>query len=276
MARVFKYSILIGLLAVVLFAASADARSPRWRPGPPRANFSVTLVGDGGERLQTFSHHGQTFVLGRPGRRYSIRVHNPTAQRVEAVISVDGRDALSGEVADFVQQRGYVVPPFGSVVVDGFRTSLERVATFRFTDPSDSYSARMGTPQNVGVIGVAFFTERVRPRAIARDDRRFRPPAPKSAAPGRASKSRESADSSSRGAGNLGTEFGEGRDSSVVEVSFQRMSPTRPEQLISVRYDDAEGLEARGIAVFQRDWRSSRVQVEPRAFPRSRFAQPPN
>jgi len=276
MARVLKYSILVGFLGVILLATGASAKSRRWRP-EPRPSFTVTLIGAGGERLRTFSHRGQTFVLGRPGSRYAIRIHNPTAQRVEAVVSVDGRDAISGEVADFVRQRGYVVPAFGSVVVDGFRTSLERVATFRFTDPSDSYSARMGTPENAGVIGVAFFTERVRPREIAKQDRRFRP-APRSAAPagpGRATKRRESADSSA-GRGNLGTEFGEARESAVVEVAFQRMNPSRPSRVSLIRYDDSEGLEARGIRVFPRGWRSGPAALEPEAFPRARFARPPN
>jgi len=48
---------------------------------------------------------------------------------------------------------------YGTVVVDGFRRSLDETAAFRFSRPSSSYSARMGTPENVGVIGVAFFSE---------------------------------------------------------------------------------------------------------------------
>jgi hypothetical protein len=128
--RAIFAGILLLLLGMVLLAAPSSARSRIWRP-PPRASFSVTLQGEGGERLRTFQHGGQTFVLGEPGERYSIRIHNPTARRVEAVVSVDGRDAVSGDTADFVANRGYVIPAFGSVVVDGFRTSLERVAAFR-------------------------------------------------------------------------------------------------------------------------------------------------
>jgi hypothetical protein len=259
------------LVGFVLVAASASARSPIWRP-PPRASFSVTLQGEGGERLRTFQHGGQTFVLGQPGERYAIRIHNPTARRVEAVVSVDGRDAVSGDSADFVGNRGYVIPAFGSVVVDGFRTSLERVAAFRFTDPENSYSARMGTPQNVGVIGVAFFPERQREASqIARSGRAKRAPAPRAASPGAGAADARTSERAE--ANRLGTEFGESRMSSVTEVAFQRENRSRPDRIVVLRYDDATGLQARGISVFERPFR--RASVEPEPFPRSRFAQPP-
>ena len=265
--------ILLLLAGCVLMTVSASARSPIWRPRP-QAAFSVTLQGEGGERLRTFQHHGQTFVLGEPGERYAIRIHNPTARRVEAVVSVDGRDAISGDSADFVSHRGYVIQPFGSVTVEGFRTSLERVAAFRFTDPENSYSARMGTPQNVGVIGVAFFSERQRePQEIARRERAKRAPG-KRPAPSAASPSDERSSSARADTGRLGTEFGESRMSSVTEVPFVRQRSTSPDRVIAIRYDDATGLQARGIEVFgERPWR--RTAVGPDPFPRTRFAQPP-
>ena len=40
--------------------------------------------------------------------------------------------------------------------------SLDEIAAFRFSSLSDSYSARLGTPGNVGVIGLAAFTEKAR------------------------------------------------------------------------------------------------------------------
>jgi hypothetical protein len=265
--------ILLVLAGFVLMTVSASARSPIWRPRP-QAAFSVTLQGEGGERLRTFQHRGQTFVLGEPGDRYAVRIHNPTARRVEAVVSVDGRDAVSGDSADFVTHRGYVIPAFGSVTVDGFRTSLDRVAAFRFTDPENSYSARMGTPQNVGVIGVAFFSERQRePQEIARRGRAKSAPAKRPAAPSSATPSDRSA-SERADTGRLGTEFGASRMSSVTEVTFVRERSASPDRVIVLRYDDATGLRARGIEVFgERPWRPASVGPDP--FPRTRFAQPP-
>lgn len=306
----------------VALCSSADARSPFWRPPPPPPPYTFSVEDEQGDALPTFLKDGRTFLLGQPGQRYNIRVRNPTAQRVEAVVSVDGRDAVSGERADYVNGRGYVIPPFGSVVVDGFRRSLQEVAAFRFTDPGDSYSARMGTPQNVGVIGVAFFPERVRPPApvirrsvprpvpapydyygqngasgVQREASAPQPAKPRAPAPFRAPTAANEAtdapaerraeparDSLDKGASaglgasasvnNLGTEFAETRESAVSTVAFERACATHPARLSSVRYDDAEGLSARGIDVSAYVYRAQ-TEDEPEPFPVSRFAQPP-
>jgi len=54
-----------------------------------------------------------------------------------------------------------------SFEVNGWRKSLEEVAAFYFTALPDSYAARTGRPQNVGVIGVAVFREQQLPRPPA-------------------------------------------------------------------------------------------------------------
>ncbi|MEI9935835.1 MAG: hypothetical protein WDO69_01295 [Pseudomonadota bacterium] len=180
-ARTLRYLIAalgIGILWLVC-CTQADARSPFWRPRPAPPPYSFSVEDENGNSLVTFSKDGRTFLLGEPGLRYNIRVRNPSGQRVEAVVSVDGRDAMSGQPGDYVNQRGYVIPAYGSLLVEGFRRSLEEVAAFRFTSPEDSYSARMGTPQNVGLIGVAFFPERARPPApVIRRPRPLPRPAP--------------------------------------------------------------------------------------------------
>ncbi|MBC8072946.1 MAG: hypothetical protein IAG13_31780, partial [Deltaproteobacteria bacterium] len=47
----------------------------------------------------------------------------------------------------------------------------------------------------------------------------------------------------------LGTEYGESRASSVYEAEFKRKHKRRPETIISVHYDSARGLEARGVPI---------------------------
>lgn len=279
--------ILVAALATVtllLGVAAAAARSPRWRrPPPPRVPaFSLSLEDGAGRALSTFHHQGQTWVLGEEGERYVVVVRNPTAERVEAVVSVDGRDVLSGQSADFRRHRGYIVPAFGSVRIEGFRQSLDDVATFRFTNPENSYSSRMGTPENVGVVGVAIFRERVREQAfIPEDEGRFdrferRRPAPprKSAAPSAGSAGR-ARDRAAESDSNIGTEYGESRTSRVVQVSFERASST-PARVLTLRYDDADGLEARGIDVFRRFRPAPRPpRPFPQPFAQGGFAPPP-
>jgi hypothetical protein len=292
------------LLGVVGVASVCSAESP-WRrriaPSPPPP-YEVALEAVDGGPLPTFRQGGLRYVLGEPGTRYNVRVSNPTSERVEVVVTVDGRDAVSGQPGDYVTQRGYLIEPWGSLLVEGFRRNLDEVAAFRFTDRSQSYSALRGTPENVGVIGVAVFPERARPkrplwrpRPYSSDDRAAPEraagaPAPKPAAAPRAEASRATPPSDGHrerayhgegprkrqgdGPSNIGTQFGESEDSSVVEVAFQRRSPTHPVALLTLRYDDFEGLEARGIDLSSLGY-AYRYQVEPEPFPHSRFAQPP-
>src|SRR5262245_5330330 len=78
---------------------------PRYSDYP----YSISVEDEYGTPLRTFDHRGQRFVLGNYGQRYDIVVRNHSGQRVEAVVSVDGRDVVSGRVADFVRERGYVL-----------------------------------------------------------------------------------------------------------------------------------------------------------------------
>jgi hypothetical protein len=97
--------------------------------------------------------------VGAPGQRYAIAIENSTGARYEVVASVDGLDVIDGEDASF-EKRGYLVGPYGRVVIDGFRLRGAEVAAFRLGDVARSYAASKGKARNVGVIGIALFTER--------------------------------------------------------------------------------------------------------------------
>src|SRR5713226_3244573 len=132
--------------------------------------YSVEVVDESGTALPTFEHLGRAYVLGTLGQRYLVRVTNRSAQRVEVVTSVDGRDVLDGRPAAW-NKRGYIVDAYGGLVIDGFRLNQEAVAAFRFSSVPRSYAAQMGSARDVGVIGVAVFPERqyFRPPPVRRD-----------------------------------------------------------------------------------------------------------
>jgi len=136
--------------------------------------YSPDLVGlsvvdrDTGQTLQVYRHDGRTFVAGRPGARYALRVVNHTGGRVLVVLSVDGVNILSGETAGY-DQRGYVFDPYESYDLNGWRKSDSEIAGFTFAPLSQSYAARTGRPGDVGVIGMAVFKERARPRPQPRN-----------------------------------------------------------------------------------------------------------
>lgn len=120
---------------------------------------TVSIRDASGSPLEAVKAGDRTFVVGQAGQRYSIVLQNHTSHRFEAVATVDGLDVINGKSGTF-DNRGYVLMPFATLEIDGFRQSTSTVAAFRFAAVQDSYAAQMGKARNVGVIGVAFFSER--------------------------------------------------------------------------------------------------------------------
>ncbi len=138
-----------------------------------------------GEALPVYRQHGRRYVEGRPGNEYAVRIRNCTDQRLLAVLSVDGVNAVTGETAS-PDQAGYVIEPGGYVTVQGWRKDLNRTAAFYFSDPEASYAARTGRPNDLGVIGVALFRERpVERQGWFSSDRRTGPAPSRGKAAGR-------------------------------------------------------------------------------------------
>jgi hypothetical protein len=270
------------------------------RDPPSYSPYRIEVLGSDFGALPTYYQGGRAYVLGAMGQRYRVRVSNPTSRRVEAVVSVDGLDAIDGRTASYSDKRGYIISPYSEVTLDGFRTSVNDVATFRFSSVRDSYAGRKGNDRNVGVIGVAVFPERERPivrryppRPYEYDRERAsadETPARKSApAPSTGALDGEAKAGSSAGAPRsaapaperpgLGTEFGERRAAHVDFTRFERENPSRPASILEVRYNDRDGLVALGIPVDDYPHRietcdlCTRESADP--FPGRRFAEPP-
>lgn len=104
--------------------------------------------------------YGRRLVAGSKDRTYSIVVKNRSKSDLEIVASVDGLDVQDGKSASF-SKRGYIVAPGETLEIEGFRTSYSRVAAFKFSSVSNSYAnMRHGNTRNVGVIGLAVFTQK--------------------------------------------------------------------------------------------------------------------
>ena len=221
--------------------------------------------------LAEVRHRGSSYVAGRPGERYAVRLTNRSGERVLVVLSVDGVNAVSGETAN-PAQTGYVLSPWQSADITGWRKSDEEAAAFYFTALPDSYAARTDRPHNVGVIGVAVFRERMplpRPQPFepvpysrARQDGAARQESERrmnesgSADGSLASPSASPAPSTSparerdaavvQRSDKLGTGHGEREHSPIGRTAFLRAT-SQPAEVVQVRYDSHANLVASGV-----------------------------
>ena len=244
-----------------------------------------------GQSLPVYRHRGTDWIAGAPGHRYAVQLVNRTGGRVLVVLSVDGVNAVTGETAA-TGQSGYVLEPYASAEITGWRKSEREAAAFYFTSLADSYAARTDRPDNVGVIGAAVFHERVRwsePRDVgpfswdsARRDRAERESASGAAEPSaraaeapRDERARagpadalnaqtapaDAAAPLAKSESRLGTGHGEREWSPVSRGAFERAS-SQPAEVVRVRYDSSRNLVAMGVLP------GERRDAEPDAFPR--------
>ena len=261
-----------GLLACTLLAASAPTLAGRLA--------EVDIIDrDTGDTLRQYRHEGRRYVVGQPGHAYEIAVRSRTGERLLAVMSVDGVNVLSGETAA-TEQGGYVFGAYQRDTVRGWRKNLDEIAQFNFTALPNSYAARTGRPNDVGVIGIALFRE-ARPlpepdccwpyerdreerydgKALG-DSAREQSAADSAAAP--RSKSAPQAKRSAA-APSLGTGHGPREVSQVGTTTFERAS-TQPDEVITLYYDSREKLVAQGVLPQSRQYARRRPQPFPGGF----------
>lgn len=277
----FPARVVLAAATAFLFACTTHAHPPREAGYPVPAPIAsgrladIALIDrDTGERLAVYWHNGQRYVAGTPGRRYAIEVTNRSGARVLAVVSVDGVNAVTGETAAW-EQSGYVFSPWQRWEVRGWRKSNERVAAFEFTSLSNSYAARTGRPHDVGVIGVALFRERVRPRVVqpqlqgegygaapGRSEEQARG-GTRDEAVNEAITQSDAVSAAPRAKERLGTGHGRSESSWVGETEFERARPA-PDEIITLQYNSRENLIAAGV--IPRGWPPV-VEPNPNPFP---------
>jgi hypothetical protein len=181
-----------------------------------------------GRWLQVYRHEGRAYVVGKPGHEYQIRAVNRLGEDLLAVMSVDGVNVITGQTAH-PSQSGYVISPRGALEVQGWRKNLSQTAAFYFTALPDSYAARTGRPDDVGVIGVALFRRKPEPKPFS--------PEISGSAPSSRAMERDS---------RLSTGHGRHEHSPAVHVTFERAT-SAPAEMITLYYDSHANLAARGV-----------------------------
>ncbi len=251
------------MLIRLLAAASALALTACATPATAIGSMVDVNVTDRvtGETLPMYWHDGRWWVPGKPGNRYAVTLTNRSGGRTLTVISVDGVNVVSGETAAH-DQTGYVLNHGQHAQITGWRKNLARVAAFEFTALPNSYAARTGRPDNVGVIGVAVFREKVRyvppPEPVSPPLSRSKSEAGQDSARGGVAAQAPSSPSASNEASadaraerrdqqqqRLGTAHGRSEYAPTQHVAFERAQST-PDEKIMIHYDSRDNLIAMG------------------------------
>lgn len=137
--------------------------------------ISFSVVDDRGQPLTLYRADQQYFLAGKNGQSYQLRYENHTGKTFEVVASVDGLDVINGRQASR-QNGGYVLEPYQTLDIEGFRKSNAAVASFTFSQPKDAYAANTasGSIQNTGVIGTVVYELKV-PEVKQRSNSQYAP-----------------------------------------------------------------------------------------------------
>ena len=140
------------------------------------------------------------------------------------MVAVDGRNIISGKQSWLRNdERMYILEPYGQGEFKGWRTSLDSINRFYFTDVPDSYAAAFGDESAMGVIAVAVY-----PEVPRREE-----PADLSKAP---SRSEQRAAPSAKAEGeSAGTGFGRQENSPARVVAFE--PEKRAPETIYLKYE---------------------------------------
>jgi hypothetical protein len=228
----------------------------------------------------------KTYFQAFKGKNYSLVVRNTTNQRVGVLLAVDGLNVVNGQKSNLSNREAmYVLDPWESATIQGWRTSLRDVRRFVFVDEERSYASRTDQANgDMGWIRVLSFREQnpvvwrdVRPRVKdgsewqgrnemegQRGETREAPPS--ASGDLRAQKSPSQLHTAPQSDAAPGTGWGEQSWDPVRRTQFTAVA--RATDHLVLRYEYASGLRALGI--FPR---------ERRVFERERgemgFAAPP-
>jgi hypothetical protein len=119
----------------------------------------MELVTKKGRELPIVIYQGEKYAQGEEGEEYTIRLINDSADRRLAILTVDGVNIVSGEDGK-VDGDGYVLQPWQTLNIEGWRRDEKEAAAFKFGKIGESYANKTGRGEtNVGIIGAAVFDE---------------------------------------------------------------------------------------------------------------------
>ena len=250
--RLLRTAVQISLVATMLslavgvtHAQSENRPVTNWRHQP---HFGVDVLVHG-RPLHRYNVRNRTYVEAKAGADYEVSVTNPLPYRVAVALSVDGLNSIDARRTSAWDASKWVIEPFGTIRVRGWQMSSSRARRFYFTTEHDSYAAKLGKAQNLGVITAVFYRELTRkplpitPRASSSDDDSQRKPRDKG------SENRESLGGARRAERDLSEHAATGIGRSVGnDVQWIQLDlDSRAAAEITIRYEYYPALVRLGV-----------------------------
>jgi hypothetical protein len=249
-------------LTNVAFSHTTCKASQGKRQGEEKMKVEVIVETTQGQRLNGAFHNGHLYVAGEPNQAYQIRLKNRTAGRVECILTVDGKNVLSGKLGSW-DDSSIVLKPYQGVVIKGWQTSQTSAATFVFGAKETSYATLTGDGSNVGVIGLAVWEEAPAVKTVVttpyrRGNSAYNPVYGCTVDPylrtnyesSYSATVQEISDSglprSTKVKQELGTQYGTKIESVLTETTFKRLS-LNPVEVKEIFYDSTKALREAGI-----------------------------
>ena len=119
-----------------------------------------------GLRARAGEHALPREALGLPALELldllDLAVDPNSPDRVAVALSVDGLNTIDARHTSAWNASKWVIEPYQTITISGWQVSSERARHFYFTNERDSYGAKLGQTENLGVISAVFFRERNR------------------------------------------------------------------------------------------------------------------
>jgi len=121
--------------------------------------YEVSVIVDGLPAPE-YAARGRIYVEALRDRSFSLRLSNPTAERVAVALSVDGLNVVDAKRTTSFAATKWVLMPGQTLEVPGWQISGETARRFFFTETRSSYAKWLGDTRNVGTIEAVFFREK--------------------------------------------------------------------------------------------------------------------
>jgi hypothetical protein len=130
-------------------------------PAAERGRFELSVVVDGSVAAE-YPFRDRTYIEALRGRTFTLRIHNPTDERVAVSLSVDGLNVVDAKRTTAGAATKWILGPRQTADIPGWQISGQTSRRFFFTETGRAYAKWIGDTRNVGVIEAVFFRERAR------------------------------------------------------------------------------------------------------------------